>query len=334
MEQVHVIIPCYNGENYITETLNSIFNQSYTQFILTVIDDHSKDNSLSLLQGITDSRLCIIQNKEQLTITQNFNNCVRHSQTDLFCIMHQDDVYEPNYLEEMVEAMNTHKETAIAHCDFFTIDEAGSKIIDFKYELKRQLFFKETEYTFLDYMDEYKMLMMGDYIICPSVMYRRSIFESIGYFDDQYLQVEDWDFYIRILLNQNKILRVNKRLFNYRIHKKTKSQELVKNLVKYKEEISMLTKHYHTAKEKQFPLNFTEKKLYTNVFKILLWDIKNDLLQNEIILAFQKLNFALRSFPYLELKLIVLALYPISLMGKVTGNILDFLAKIILGKKQ
>lgn len=333
MEDIHIIIPYYNGKKFILETLNSIFEQTYTNFILTIIDDKSTDDTIPTLKDIKDSRLNIIQNKKKSSITNNFNNCVKYAKTELFCIMHQDDIYEPNYLEEMLKGMSIYKDAVIAHCDFFTIDETNSKILDMKYELKRKLFSNQEEYTFKDYLDEFELLMMGDYIICPSVMYRRSIFEEIGYFDERYSQVEDWDFYLKVLLNQNRILRVNKQLFNYRIHKKTKSNELVKNLVKYKEEIFMLNAHYQTAKNKNFSLGFTERKLYNNVFKILLWDIKNDLLQNQIFLAMKKLNFALTDFPYIEFKIIALFLFPVVILGKSSGKILDFFALKILDKK-
>ncbi|MEX0441061.1 glycosyltransferase family 2 protein [Providencia rettgeri] len=64
-ELVSIIMPCYNAEQYIKDSINSVLNQTYPHFELIIIDDLSTDNSINIINSFSDNRIKLIQ------LTQN-----------------------------------------------------------------------------------------------------------------------------------------------------------------------------------------------------------------------------------------------------------------------
>ena len=82
MSTIHasVCIPTYNGAEFIAEAIQSVLTQSFTDFELLVVDDHSSDNTLDIVRSFADSRLSIHQNEKRLGIPRNWNHCLALAQ--------------------------------------------------------------------------------------------------------------------------------------------------------------------------------------------------------------------------------------------------------------
>lgn len=96
-----VIIPLYNKANYIEEALQSVFNQSYQNFQVIVVDDGSKDDSVKRVQAIKDERLRLVQQPNG-GVSSARNKGISLAEGELVCFLDADDWYQPSYLETMV----------------------------------------------------------------------------------------------------------------------------------------------------------------------------------------------------------------------------------------
>lgn len=97
-----VVIPLYNKEAHITQTLHSVLQQSFGNFEVIVVDDGSKDGSLRAAQSIGDPRLKVYSKKNGgVSEARNFG--IKRAQNEYIAFLDADDCWEPNYLEEMAK---------------------------------------------------------------------------------------------------------------------------------------------------------------------------------------------------------------------------------------
>ena len=93
-----IIIPLYNKANFIAKTLNSVLNQTYTDFEVVIVNDGSTDNSLEIVQIFDDKRIKLFTTKNQgVSATRNFG--IKQSQGDYIAFLDADDIWEEKFLE-------------------------------------------------------------------------------------------------------------------------------------------------------------------------------------------------------------------------------------------
>ncbi len=122
---VSIGVPVYNGEKYLAECLESIYNQTYQNWECFVINNKSTDNSFQIASSFEkkDNRIKVITNPEFVDMTTNFNSTFKPVSPDAkyFKVVCADDWIFPGYLEKMVEVMETHPEAGI--CSSYRIDD-------------------------------------------------------------------------------------------------------------------------------------------------------------------------------------------------------------------
>jgi len=99
---VSVAIASYNGARFLAETIHSLLAQSMRDFRLICVDDHSTDDSAAIAASFRDERLSVVVAETHGSLPENWNRAARASDSDYFVIAHQDDVYEPRFLELML----------------------------------------------------------------------------------------------------------------------------------------------------------------------------------------------------------------------------------------
>lgn len=104
MKKVSVCVPTYNGGEYLTECLESVVGQSFSDIEILCIDDGSSDQTVDLLLDFArqDSRIRIIQNPENLGLVENWNKCVKLAQGDWIKFVFQDDYLYDRCIESML----------------------------------------------------------------------------------------------------------------------------------------------------------------------------------------------------------------------------------------
>lgn len=105
---ISVIIPIYNAEKYLREAIQSVLNQTYSNFEIIAVNDGSKDHSLEILQQFTDRRIRIID-KKNTGVSDTRNTAIKVANGEFVCFLDADDYFSPYYLQRMYE-------TAAANC--------------------------------------------------------------------------------------------------------------------------------------------------------------------------------------------------------------------------
>ncbi len=131
MPELSIITPCYNSARYLEDTIDSVINQTFTDWEWIITDDCSTDNSVEIIKENSDSRIILIQNKKNGGAGIARNSSLKVSKGRYITFLDADDFWKPNFLEEMVSFMK--KENAeLAYSNYARCDEnLEPKIADF-----------------------------------------------------------------------------------------------------------------------------------------------------------------------------------------------------------
>ncbi len=102
---VSICIPSYNSEEFIVTTLESVLNQSLTDFELVIADDRSTDRTVSIIKQFNDPRIKLIENEQNLGLAENWNKVLSHAQGQYVKLLGDDDVLYPECLSRQVAAL-------------------------------------------------------------------------------------------------------------------------------------------------------------------------------------------------------------------------------------
>ena len=121
---ISVCIPTYNGAKYIAQTIESILNQTFTDFEIIVSDDGSSDNTLEIVSSFNDPRIVRIDRLSKVGAEANWNNAVANASASLVKLVCQDDLLYPQCLEVEVQTMSKSENQDVSFCfhlrDFVT----------------------------------------------------------------------------------------------------------------------------------------------------------------------------------------------------------------------
>lgn len=127
MKLVSVIIPVYNVEKFIAATVQSVLNQTYTNFELLIVDDGSPDKSIEICQQFTDPRIKIIRQPNR-GVAAARNNGIRHAQGDYIAFLDADDIWMPEKLEKHVNHLENSPHVGVSYSYSAFIDAAGNSL--------------------------------------------------------------------------------------------------------------------------------------------------------------------------------------------------------------
>ena len=104
-----VIIPTYNREKFILPAIESVLNQTFTDFELIIVDDASTDNTEQIVTSIADSRIMYVKNSTNLERCTSRNIGIQKAVGQYICFLDSDDLYMPNHLEVLYNAIQERK---------------------------------------------------------------------------------------------------------------------------------------------------------------------------------------------------------------------------------
>ncbi len=125
MALISVIIPAYNSESTIQATLESVFNQTFSDFEVILINDGSTDRTVDILGQISDSRAKVFYYPNS-GVAVSRNRGISHASGEFISFLDADDLWTPDKLEAQLQALITHPEAAVAYSWTDCIDEAGN----------------------------------------------------------------------------------------------------------------------------------------------------------------------------------------------------------------
>lgn len=196
-------MPVHNGEKYLREAIESILNQTFSDFIFLIIDDDSTDHSIDIIRSYTDPRIKFLINKKNFGISRTLNLGIEYSSTKYIARMDQDDISLPNRIEEQVNFMEAHPNTGMC----------GTWIKTFGAD--REEYVKKLP---VRHDDIKAMLLFQNPIAHPTIMIRRDILDKQRLrYDPVYDGLEDYDLWEKMSLVTN-IQNIPKDLLRYRLH--------------------------------------------------------------------------------------------------------------------
>ena len=195
---VSIVLPVYNGQKYISQSIESILSQSYDNIELIIVNDCSTDNTLDILNiyAARDARVRIINNDKNLKLPKSLNRGFEEAVGDYFSWTSDDNLYMENAIETMVEQIEENNADMV-NADCIFIDKNG----------------KETG-TMI--RTEPEKLLHGNRV-GACFLYSRKIAEKVGEYDPSLFLAEDYDYWARISFC-GKIFHINKELYYYRRH--------------------------------------------------------------------------------------------------------------------
>jgi len=208
MPRVSIITPAYGASQYIAETLDSVFAQTFQNFEIIVINDGSPDTpQLEAALQPYRSRLQYIKQPNR-GVSAARNSAVRQARGELLAFLDADDVWLPQYLETQVNFLNEHPDAVAAISDVLRFGTTARK----PYERRMLAGGSRQLLTFED------MLQRKGGQLPSATVVRRSKALAAGLFDEELRVSEDIDFCMRICFPDGKIGYTKQLLVKYRWH--------------------------------------------------------------------------------------------------------------------
>jgi glycosyltransferase involved in cell wall biosynthesis len=208
--RIGVLMPVYNVAPFIKESIQSIMNQSFSDFELLIIDDCSTDETFNIIQTFQDDRIKLIRNEVNKGLVYGLNLGLQLLQNDYIARMDGDDLCLPNRLEYQVRFMDENPEVVLCGTQAYW-DEIGQDGVLGKSH--------KWDYPTSDEAIRVSLLWSASFVH-PSVIMRGDVIRrNHMIYDDSYtIACEDWHMWIR-LSSLGKIANLNERLMRYRIRK-------------------------------------------------------------------------------------------------------------------
>lgn len=221
MPKISVILPVYNASLFLKKAIDSIINQTYTDWELIIVNDGSTDNSEDIIVNYSDNRIKYSRNETNSGLITTLNKAITLCSGKYIARMDADDISLPSRFESQLSFLERNTEYAM--CGTF------ARIIDQEDKITGKI----VHVTDNDYL-KVNMLFSVPFVH-PSIMIRKDILET-ELFDKEYLHAEDFDLWTRIA-RKHKVANIPDFLLKYRWHNSnvsvtnSKKQEEVKNQI-------------------------------------------------------------------------------------------------------
>ncbi|MBQ8681476.1 MAG: glycosyltransferase [Bacilli bacterium] len=199
---ISFIVPTYNvSKELLEECLNSLLNQSYKNFEVCIADDCStSEETLEVLKEYEEkyNQVKVVYRKKNGMISEASNTAIKIAMGEFIALVDNDDVVEKDALYYVVDALNNNKDLDMIYSDEDKIDFKGNYM---------EPHFKP------DYSPD---TLMGVNYICHLCVLRKSLVDKLGGFRKKYDGSQDYDLFLRVVENTNKIYHIEKVLYHWR----------------------------------------------------------------------------------------------------------------------
>ncbi|NJN09777.1 MAG: glycosyltransferase [Richelia sp. RM2_1_2] len=183
-DKISVIIPVYNGENTIKETIESVLNQTFTNFELIIINANSTDKTLSIISQLKDERIKVFF-YPKANVAVNRNRGINHAIGNYITFLDADDLWTTDKLAAQYTALQSNSQAGVAYSWTNCIDE-NSK------------FLRKTSHVNWN-GDVYANFLLDDFIGNGSnVMIRREVLMKVNGFDEILTNAQDTDMWLKL----------------------------------------------------------------------------------------------------------------------------------------
>ena len=205
--KISVIMSVYNGEDYLSEAIESVLAQSFKDFELIIINDCSTDGTSDILAhyAALDSRVKVHTNEENLRLPSSLNKAISFSEGKYIARMDADDICLPDRLEKQFDFMEENPDIALSSCRFMTLKNGvissggcGGKT---------------------DHESIKALLLVTNPILHPGIIAKADVIRELGY-DKSFTCTEDMELWSRFVMENHKVEILPEYLMIYRLHDK------------------------------------------------------------------------------------------------------------------
>ena len=209
--RVSVIIPSYNHEAFVGEAIESVLNQDFQDYELLIADDHSSDHSVDVIKTYTDKRIRTFFLNENLGATGILKFLIEHARGEYIALLNSDDRWCPGKLSKQYAFLEKNQDYAACFTWADFIDEHGNPIKKDS-DLDLHMFIREnrTQYAWLNFF-----FYNGNCLCHPSILIRKSVYDTLGYYNGAYRQLPDFEYWIRLCVKY-PIYIIEEVLVNHR----------------------------------------------------------------------------------------------------------------------
>ena len=257
---ISVIMPCYNAEKYLDESINCVLKQTYSNVELIIIDDGSTDSSIKILESWQDKIKTIYQTNQGPGPARNRG--IEMASGEYIAFLDSDDYWELDCLEVLHKALTDSDNAALSYCGWQNVGAAPNRCFpyippDYELEDKAERFLRSA----------------APWPIHGALI-RHEILKEVGGFDEQWATCMDYDLWLRIGIKW-PIVRAEKVLAYYRHHSTgqitSKQWRQAKNVLLVKENFirnhASLVKHIPKQRLKELVVNAYINRGYDSYWK-------------------------------------------------------------------
>lgn len=256
---VTVVIPVYNGSNYLREAIDSVLNQTYSNIEIIVVNDGSDDNGetekAALEYGDSIQYIC----KENGGVATALNEGIRCMHGDYFSWLSHDDIFYPEKVEKQLSVL-THEDVDITACSYHIFYDSGRKI----------------DVPILDFYGENQMhnsvfSVINSIIQFGGVLFHKKIFDKYGVFREDLRTTQDYEFLFRVL-RKERCVYSNELLYGIRYHE-NQGSNTIKSVDAERDEMYCMFINSLTEDEKRDMYGSVYQFYYQMLLRV--WPIRN-----------------------------------------------------------
>jgi glycosyltransferase involved in cell wall biosynthesis len=202
---VSIIIPAFNREPFISESIESALKQTFSDFEIIVIDDGSTDKTVEVAQKYSDDhRVNIMRNEKNLGIANTRNKAVRMARGKYIAMLDSDDVWiDKNKLQKQFDFLESNPNYALVGSNMVHIDVKGEKI--------KEVIFPINDITIR------KTILRRNPFAQSTILCRKEAMENAGLYSTRFTICDDYDLWLKIGRDW-KFANINESMTGYRIH--------------------------------------------------------------------------------------------------------------------
>jgi len=237
---ITVLMPVYNSAKFLREAIESILQQTFTDFEFLIIDDGSSDASVAIVKSYADPRIRFYQNEENMGISPTLNKGIELAAAPYIARMDADDISYPDRLQKQYLYLQAHSNYAMVSSLVRVVSEDG--------QLIRQDIFDSAYF--------YYNLTFICWIYHPTVMYRTAAVKEVGMYTEAYS--EDFELFWQ-LSRRHKIYNLPEVLLDYRQTNQSLHQVLKKDEYAQAQHAQLLRNiRYYTGAHYTIPESYLE----------------------------------------------------------------------------
>ncbi len=237
-KNLSIIMAVYNGEKYVSQTIESIISQSYDNFEFIIIDDSSRDDTYKICEkySLQDNRIRLYKNNQNLWVVKTRNLLLDKISSDskYIAIIDGDDIAYAERMKKQIDFLEDHDDISFLGSDIDIIDEAwtitGERIYAHTSEEVSRTIFQKSP------------------LAQPAVMIRKSSLDKIGKYNDDFERCQDYELWCRAFDQGYKIANISEKLTAYRVYKdQWKSRHLklsLRNTIKIQKKYIFQKKYF------------------------------------------------------------------------------------------